>query len=403
MRGGTWHLCLPLMGVVWGCSPAAPPFDVQVDTVAVEDVLPFSPSVRFAAVRDIILSDGFLWILDSEPPFLTRLDPETGESLQVGYEGDGPGEFRDPSAIQPAVDTDPSHVLVWDFGALRVSEFDQDGAFLSSDRLSEEGGIRARSDFRDVSYGNPFRVRNHGQSFLMGQFPGRIDRTADLLSGSLTLTTRWMEPGITLQAFSTHGANEVGQDREWASVPFWDSCDGVVAFLSPSMNGVQWIDGRGGQRAERQVEIAPKAVEPADIQRYLEWMARLELGTGYPAAEIDFEALAHRYEDRFSPLAPVATDLRCESEKAAWIRLFDTSHDPLGRGPEWLRVPQGAGAIRGVRFPPVFTPVLFSEGTVVGILENWQDRGQALALWRRVPTDLPDSDGIGFGMNNPGL
>jgi hypothetical protein len=169
------------------------------------------------------------------------------------------------------------------------------------------------------------------------------------------------------------------------------------------MNGVQWIDGRGGQRAERRVEIAPKAVKPLDIRRYLEWMARLELGTGYPAAEIDFEALARRYENRFSPVAPVATDLRCESEKAAWIRLFDTSHDPLGRGPEWLRVPQGAGAIRGVRFPLAFTPFLFTEESVVGILEDWRDPGQALALWRRVPTNPPDSDRIGLGRNNPGL
>jgi hypothetical protein len=374
-----------LLGVV-GCSstPALPAF--QVDTILSREIEPLPAEASFTAVRDIVVSDGFLWVLDGAPPFMTRIDRETGEALRFGSEGKGPGEFLDPWAIQPAVDTESSHVLVWDLGALRVSEFDQRGQLLTSDRLSDEGRVRARSDIRDVSYGDPFRVRSDGQRFFMRQYPGRIDRTADLLWGSLVSTNRLMELGRPLVSVSDHVTDDASRFREWAPLPFWDFCDGTVAFWSPALAAIRWLHPANEGRVQRDVPLDADPLRPRDIQRYLRRMARLELGPEYENAAFDYDALARRYRDRFPAQRPLATDLRCESRDVAWIRLFDTRHDPLGRGTEWLRI-SARGSVEGYRFPPTFTPFRFQEGGVLGMLEVSGGHHQILALWRQDPTN----------------
>jgi hypothetical protein len=331
----------------------------------------------------VVVSDGSLWVLDGAPPFVTRVEPGSGEVLQFGPEGDGPGELRDPWAIQPTLSPSEPGVLVWDFGAGLVSEFDADSGFVASARLSDTGRIRARADIRQVSYGDPFRVRNDGRGYFATFFPGRVDRTGDLAAGVLHRSDRLLDPGPELASFSDHMGGGVSTLQEWAAVPFWDACDGVVALWSPQSASVVWLQAGGEARARVPVSLPATPLSLEDRARYLEWMARLELGPDFERAGIDFTALARAHQDRFVELRPLATDLRCEGRDVAWIRLFDTSADPLGRGQAWLRV-SADGAYERFHFPPEFTPATFDGQGIYGVLEV-PEGYQALAWWGMDP------------------
>jgi hypothetical protein len=125
-------------------------------------------------------------------------------------------------------------------------------------------------------------------------------------------------------------------------------------------------------------------IESHDIEAYLRWMARLELGPDYDAAGIDYAGMARARRDQFVEVHPGPTGLRCESENKAWLRLFDTAIDPLGRGQTWLRVSKEEG-LRRYRFPDAFTPAVFNAEGAFGIWEV-PEGYQQLAWWSRKPS-----------------
>jgi len=369
--------------VAAACSFGESGTNIVSRTIEADEIRLLPTSSGFVAVRDVILLDGSLWVLDGAPPFGARVALGDGEARHFGTEGEGPGEFLDPRAIQPTLSPDTSGVLVWDLGAGRVSEFDGSGTFLESARLSDRGRIRARSNIRDVSYADPFRVRNNRLTFMVGQFPRRIDRTGDLARGSLNRADRLLEPGPELALFSDHVAEGALSFREWSPMPFWDACDGVVVLWSPGSEEILWLDSSGTIGARVPVELPSAPVSLKDIERYLRWMGRLELGPGYEDSGIDFASLALEYRSQFADQRPVATDLRCESRGVAWMRMFDTSADPLGRGTDWLKVSIDA-VIERFNFPAEFNPVVFTGQAIYGTLEVSEGH-QSLARWGEDP------------------
>ena len=76
-----------------------------------------------------VLNDGSVWVGDSQRHAILRYSAEGAFLGQVGREGEGPGEFRYPSALRVM---DGGRVFVWDPGLVRISEFSSEGAFLSS-------------------------------------------------------------------------------------------------------------------------------------------------------------------------------------------------------------------------------------------------------------------------------
>ena len=369
--------------VVCGCGTGAPEGGTEVLSVEPDAIQPVSTEVRFAAVRDLALDSESVWVLDGAAPFLTRIALADGSSVQFGGKGEGPGEFLNPVAIQPALNPDESGVWVWDLGNRRVSGLDTLGVFSGSEPLSDEGGIKARSDLRYVSYADPYRIRKHGTTTLAGSFPRRLDRTGDFASGSLRRVDRRLTPGLELVRFSEHMDDGVSGSKEWAAVPYWDLCDGTVAFWSPASSRVIWLDLEGREIESVGIEGISTPIEFQDIEAYLRWMARLELGPDYDAEGIDYAGMARAHQDRFADQHPGPTDLRCESGSVAWLRLFDTSVDPLGRGQSWLRVSKEEGP-RRYQFPNEFTPAVFTADGAYGVLEN-PEGYQQVAWWSRQP------------------
>lgn len=332
--------------------------------------------VRFLNVRDMTLLDDHLWVLDGAAPYLTRISIRTGSVLRLGEKGDGPGEFRDPWAVQPTPDS--TALLVWDFSTHRVSEFDPEGGLIRSTALDPEGRILARPDFSDVSYTDVFRVRSTQRGFLAASFGRRLDHTADFSSGWLRESTANLEPGTRILAFSELLEPGLESMTEWAPMPFWDTCSDTLAVWNPAGGEVLWIDPVSRNQSAVSPNLPVKGIDRSDIERYLKRMARLELGPLYRYSDIDFHVMARRYRDRFSSLRPTVTDLRCGEGGRVWLRLFSTDSDPLGKASEWLIIGRG-GPERLVKAPHGFSPILLSEEGCFGSYQT-REGDQVIAV-----------------------
>ena len=375
-----WACGVALVGMaVCSCLPGSSPDGIDVLQVESNDIRAVTSEVRFVSVRDMVLDSGSVWVLDGAPLFLSRVSLGDGGSVQFGGEGQGPGELLNPWAIQPHSGPGGAGIRVWDLGTNRVSLFDTLGGLQTSESLSDEGMIRARSDIRNVSYADPFRVRSEGNTTVVGDFPRRVDRTGDIAAGSLRRADHRLSPGPPLVRFSDHIEGGVPSQQEWAGVPLWDLCDEAVALWSPSSAQVVWMDLDGTEVGWTPVDGASAEIDLGDIEAYLRWMGRLELGPDHDAAGIDYARVARASRDRFAQRHPGPVDVRCEALGVSWLRLFDTSVDPLGRGQTWWRVSDKEDP-RRYRFPEGFTPVVFAGEGAYGVLEVAEGY-QLLAWW----------------------
>lgn len=334
-------------------------------------------SARFSFVRDITVSGEAIWVLDSEPPFLTRLGWDGPDELSLGRRGGGPGEFTHPRTIQPVAGVASDGVRVWDFGAGRVLAFDGAGALKEETRLHDPGLIRGRSDLPEVSFLDPYRIRVDHSIVFANAFDRRLDRTSDLASGALVRASLDLALLDTVCSLEDHVPEGLESLKEWASQPVWDFCQGEVVLWSPRAAKLIWMDPKGEVLRERGMDLPSIPIRLQDIERYLERMARLEMGPDYRTAGIDFAQMARTTRDRFAEDRPGVTGMLCGEEGEVWLRLFDTDPDPLGRGREWLLVRAGEQPSL-IRFPRAFKPFRFSRIRALGIVEI-PGEGQGLA------------------------
>lgn len=382
MRGarGLWALAWLLAA---GCSQGPSGTTAHTLWVEAHDLQHLAPEAPFVSVRDLAVGPESIWVLDAAPPFVTRISLPAGRVTRFGREGRGPGEFLSPCALQATPDPGTPGVVAWDPGNLRVLAFDTLGTLTSSEALDGAGTVRARSDLRNLSYVDPFRVRAVGNHVVLATFPARIDRTADMADGRLRLADPRLSPETELARFAHHMDGGASSLREWVALPLWDVCDGGVVLWSPGSSRVIWLDLEGTEIGSAAVPEPTEPVSLEDVERYLRWMGRLEMGPDHEAAGADYPGMARAVRERFAERRPVATDLRCQPGGVAWLRLFDTSADPLGSGQVWLKVPMG-GKARRVGFPPGFIPMGFEADGAYGVLEVPQGH-QVLAWWGEEP------------------
>ena len=347
--------------------------------VEAREIEVLGPEFEFTRVRDLVVTEEAVWVLDAVSPFLTRVSRTGGAVRQFGRLGQGPGEFINPWSIQPIAVVSQPGIRVWDLGNARVYSFDTLGNLLHSKELSREHGVRVRGDLPEVSFVDPFRVRGTDSGFLSAYFPRRVDSSYEIATGSLRMVDQQLHPGPELAQFSDYVLKAGSSLREWASLPLWDACDGGVVLWSPISSEVLWMDQTGQVEGGTTVEETPRPITPEDIEIYLQRMWRLELGPGFRNADFDFQRLATKYRHLFPPDQPPVTDIRCESMEVVWLRLFDTTHDPLGRSQSWKKVSKDGPSER-ITFPASFVPRVFSPQAVWGLAEG-PNGSQRLGRW----------------------
>ena len=334
------------------------------------------PGVEFTAIRDIATAPDAVWVLDTSPPFLTRIEPRGGGAVRGGDRGEGPEDLLFPIALQ--VDPDSGLAHVWDLGARAHKVFDATISLVRSDRLRGADWAR-RTDFTDVSYADPYRVRLDGRGTVVVDTPANLDVTADFRRASLVRADLALETRREVVAFSDYMRSTREDPGEFVPVPLWDACGSDLVLWRPASHDLVWLDADGSITAHVPIPGHPSPIREADIVVYLERMIRLELGPNYAAAGIDLEVMARDVRAQFSDELPFVTSVRCQAGGAAWLRLFDNRTDPLGHGRRWLRV-TSAGSVDALEFPPSFEPLTATPRGVLGSFES-SDALQRLAEW----------------------
>lgn len=369
----------PLLGVACALASACASSDAAIEfrEVPAEALtMPF-PGVEFTAIRDIATAPDAVWVLDTSPPFLTRIEHSGGNVLRGGDRGEGPEDLVFPIALQ--VDPDRGMAHVWDLGSRQHKVFDATMSLVRSDRLRGASWARRR-DFNDVSYADPYRVRLDARGAVVVDTP-TLDVTADFQRASLVRADLALETRREVVAFSEHMRLTREDPGEFVPVPVWDACGSDLVLWRPASHDLVWLDDDGATAAQVPVPGRASPIQEADIAFYLEKMIRLELGPNYAEAGIDLEVMARDVREHFSDELPFATSVLCQAEGPAWLRLFDNRTDPLGHGRRWLRV-TSAGAVDAFEFPPSFEPLVATPRGVLGS-HGSSDGVRWLAEWTR--------------------
>jgi hypothetical protein len=174
--------------------------------------------------------------------------------------------------------------------------------------------------------------------------------------------------------------------RELSALPLWDACpDSTVLHWTPESSSIQWLALSGQNRGSVVVPIRARPLTDEDIESYLRLMLRHELGGTPEEQGMDVRTMVASRRALFAEAAPVGVELRCGEEGAAWLRLFDTRVDGLGRGPTWVQARVDAAPMLWT-FPDGFSPVAFEEGRTFGVFED-EAGAQHAAWWERGDID----------------
>lgn len=355
-----------------GTSKADTPDHTPV--VRVEEVEPLAVDVTFSDVREITVTDEAIWVLDRHPPFVTFIQRAASSGIaRFGDRGDGPHELRQPVALDPV----ENGVHVWDVELGKRVLYAVDGSLDEVERLSPDRSGPIRSNIDRVSHLDPWRVRRLGQRWVYNRFPDGMNRPMEYGRGSLVVVDQNLgspAPLIGLTELVPRDARSIGQ---FPAMPLWDACPAGLLLWNPRLARIEWRNATGSLTRTQPVSSEGVETTLPGVERFLREMARLELGPG--THDVDIRGRAEAVQREFGELATPFVDLRCGGNGSAWLRLFDLEADAMGDGPSWLSLsPSGHPA--QVRFPDGFTPHVFADDAVLGVVET--EQGQALALWK---------------------
>lgn len=324
-------------------------------------------------VRDVVDAGNTLWALTASPPFVHGFGP-TGElTARFGSAGEGPGEFRFPSAVW--LGHAQGSLTVWDPGSLAAHTFSQSGALLSSTGTPRLGAIR--SDIRTVTFGDPFRAVRVPGGIVTARYESGVNHAGDLWNGDLVrVPDDGAEPTVLFDfADELAGTEERSAATLLVPVPLWDGCpDGRIAVLDPVARKLLMLDPAAGSRQEIVLPWHPGELDDEARLAYMVARIRAEVGDeGTPEDEIQsYAAAAVRDGETMFPRAePLAVDLKCAPGQV-WLQEFHATSHPLGFGPFWRAVALSGESVTFSRviLPQGFHPHSISESRAIGVVAD---------------------------------
>ncbi len=380
---------LPLLGLgsilVGSCAPA----DSGISTVELPSTAlhVFEEGQKLWDVRDILESDGGIWVLTAEAPYLRGYDRYGRMLGEFGANGKGPGELTNPWALTDAPTA--GDVVVWDFGTRSLLTFDQKGDFMASSPapFAVEGFVRA--DIRGVSFGDPFRVVVEGAGHILAAYPGGISGAGGFWNGRvLRVEDGRAEPRVLVDfARDLAGAADHVSAIGPAPVPLWDRCpDGRVAVLDPvDRSLLLYAPEHSGEPVRIQLPWTGRPFSREEYLAYLRAAILLEFKQdGISDAEVDraAEGLLAQVGEHLPAETPLGIDVRCSAGRV-WIQEFDGSHHALGYGRLWRSVSltSRSPGFQRIVFPDGFGAMRFSDSLAIGVF-TYADKLQRVAIVR---------------------
>lgn len=162
-RGVAWQGTVDTVdGVIVVANPAEPMLDGE-DAWRLEEeldigVIDGDPDYQFGSISDVIVDEsGNIYVLDAQARRVMVYD-STGMFVHgFGRQGEGPGEFENPTTLIWRADT----LVVWDWRLRRLSYLDRHGTMLRDERVDLPFGFNPR---RFLSDGRVLAQRGPGFS-----------------------------------------------------------------------------------------------------------------------------------------------------------------------------------------------------------------------------------------------
>lgn len=322
-------------------------------------------------VRDVVVHDGTIWALTASAPYVHGFAASGELTSRFGTSGEGPGEFRFPSAVWPG--KNPGSLTVWDPGSFSALTFSGYGALLSSLHAPVLGAIR--SDIATVTFGDPFRAVRVAGGLVTARYESGVNHGTDLWNGRLVrIPDNGSDPQVLIDfATGLPGAAMRPAGSLLVPVPLWDGCpDGRIAVLDPVARTLLMLDADGAVRDTFALPWDLAQLDRSARVAYMTARVRSEAeGGSVSEAEIVSYATeaARSAAEMFPAEEPLGVDLKC-APNAVWIQEFDASSHPLGHGPLWRTVnfDGETPSFSRVVFPPDFNPYRITETHAIGVL-----------------------------------
>jgi len=322
-------------------------------------------------VRDVVVHDGTIWALTANAPYVHGFAASGELTSRFGTSGEGPGEFRFPSAVWPG--KNPGSLTVWDPGSFSALTFSGYGALLSSVHAPVLGAIR--SDIASVTFGDPFRAVRVPGGLVTARYESGVNHGVDLWNGRLVhIPDNGSDPQVLLDfATGLPGAAMRPAGSLLVPVPLWDGCpDGRIAVLDPVARTLLMLDSDG---AVRDTLALPWNLAQLDRSARVAYMtarvrSEAEGGSVSEAEIVSYATEAARTAAEMFPVEePLGVDLKC-APNTVWIQEFDATSHPLGHGPLWRTVnfDGETPSFSRVVFPPDFNPYRITETHAIGVL-----------------------------------
>lgn len=329
-------------------------------------------------VRDMKMgSDGDLWVLSGSEPFVyrfVRTRDSAGPPMRLAERflahGRGPKEAFGPQAFLLSSDRAP--VQVWDPGNRKRISLAPGGRIGEPLPFDVPGVGSTRSDIREITYGEPFKILRVNGRLLMGLYPRGLLRTGDYRHGELVEvddTGAVVRRLVDFRSLGRDGAYETGSDLELVDIPLWHVCGDRLVVFDPSTPALRWYDSAGVEQHATALELPRRKLKPVHIRAFLARMVRLELaGTAYDEEDVErqVDAMVERQRHLFPSGQPLAVKLLCDATGRPWLQQFNLEDESPGFGGAWL-VADAERGIHEVRFPAGFEPYLLMDHEVWGV------------------------------------
>jgi len=322
------------------------------------------PEYELFNVSDAVrLDDGTIAVVNSGTQEV-RLYDVAGRYLRtIGRDGEGPGEFRRPSAVYPLAG---DSLAVWDSRLRRVSVFDGNGAFVRSFVLGTGGRLFSASVLSDrtllavtsIAFGPDAPAGARRDSSVYALF----DLDGDSLStlGRFPAVDRFIRVTESGMIVSTMMFGRTSYRAAYGTSWFVANNDSYV---------IDELDGAGRLVRSIRRDVAPVEATGEMVDR--EISARLDnMDAGAR------EMLAELYAEMPKPsVLPAYGGLEVDPDGDLWVRHYSSAADPVYK---WTVFDSAGRMLGDVEFPAGLTVYEIGDDYVLG---RWRDEMDVDFVW----------------------
>jgi hypothetical protein len=314
------------------------------------------PEYELFNVSDAVrFDDGTIGVVNSGTQEVRFYDTAGGYLRAIGRDGEGPGEFRRPSAAYPLAG---DSLAVWDSRMRRVSLFDSAGTFVRSFVLGTGGQLFSASVLSDrtllgvtrIAFGRDAPVGARRDSSVYVLFD--LDGDSLLSLGRFPTVDRFIRATETGMTVSTMIFGRTSYRAAYGTSWFVANNDAYV---------IDELDRAGRLVRSIRRDVAPVEATGEMVDR------EINVRLNNTDAQVR-KVLAEFYAEMPKPsVLPAYGGLEVDPDGNLWVRHYSTAADPVYK---WTVFDSAGRMLGDVEFPTGLTVYEIGDDYVLG---RWRD------------------------------